>query len=125
MTPAQSLMPENLAEAATFDRDALDLTQIGNQPIQRPGTEGQIQFIWRRQRGLNHYADIFGCIDRWPTITWTFLQSRHPKAVEAANPAAGCALVDAELLGDLLYSIALIREENELRAFDTACGQLA
>jgi hypothetical protein len=52
MTPAQALLPENLAEAAPLDGNALHFREIGHQGVERPGVKGLIELSRRSQGRL-------------------------------------------------------------------------
>ena len=125
MAPPQSLLAQNLADSAASDRDALDLAQIDDQPIERPGAEGEVQFAGRREGSLDHHADIRRGIDGRPTRAGSFFQSGETQAGKAIDPRPGGALAHPQALRDFLSAIALIGKEDDLRAFDATGGQLA
>jgi hypothetical protein len=90
-------MPPALTpDIGVFDRNALDLSQIRDQPIQCPRAERQAEFAWRCQRRLNHHADILGRV-HWgrpsrgpssnPAIPSRLKRPIHQQAVRSWIPS--------------------------------------
>jgi hypothetical protein len=51
---------QDLVDPAAPHGDALVLVQVGGEPIESPGREGQAQAPWAGQRRSDHLGDLVG-----------------------------------------------------------------
>jgi hypothetical protein len=123
LAPPQALGEEDLVDPAALDRDPPVLVQVGRQPIQRPGGEGQVQRLGSGERGGDHRGDLLGRVGRRPAAARPILEAVEALGVEAMQPAARQVGPEAELVGDLPYVMALPGAPDDPGALDLPRGR--
>lgn len=123
MPPAQALMPEDLAQATSFDGDAFDFAEIDYEAIQCPRVKWLIQLSRRGQSGLKHNPNLFCGVDPWTSFSGTLFQASDAQSIKPAYPATSGSLVNIQLLVYLSGKVALVREENDLSTLDATSTQ--
>jgi hypothetical protein len=88
VAPPQSFLEQNFVEAAALDRNVLVLSEVGNQPVERPTGKGQPQCLRVRERGCDHLGHLRGRVRRRATATVLVLQRGEAHDVEAADAPA-------------------------------------
>ncbi len=86
LTPAQPFAEEHLIQPAALHRNPFLLAQVGHQPIQSPGGEGQAQRLWWRQSGGDDFSNLFTAISGWAAVASRVFEPRHAVLFKAVQP---------------------------------------
>lgn len=120
MPPPQAFSQEDLVDAATLDRDAFLLVEVGLKPIQRPAAEGQPQAPGIGQRHGDDLGALLRRVGRWAPSPRLILQAVEPLSMEAVNPGVDRGPRDAQVLGHVAGSSSLGDGQEDLGPLDEA-----
>src|SRR5919199_3547574 len=123
LAPAQSLLEEDLVDAAALHGDAPVLVQVRGQSVQRPRRKGQAERSWRRERGGDHGGDLLGRIGGGPSGAAAVFEAVEPLGIEAVDPAADGVDFGTDELGDVWGAAALAGVVDDTRALDLTRGR--
>lgn len=104
LPPPETLVEEDLVDAAPLDRDAFLLVEVGLQAIERPAAEGQIQALRIGQGRGDDLSSLLGGVGVRTTGPRLILQTAEPLLVEAMEPGVDRRARDAQILGHLAGS---------------------
>jgi hypothetical protein len=116
--PPQALGPQQLIDAAAFDRDALLLVEVGLQAVECPATEGQAQSLRISQRRRDNGGALVGVIGVGAARAGAVLQGGQAAVVEPADPGRDGGPGDVQLACDVGRRLALGHSQEDLGAFD-------
>jgi hypothetical protein len=117
-------MDQDLVNPAALDRDPLPLVEVGGQPVQRPGGEGQVEALGIGQRRGDHRRHLLGRVGRRAADARPILQPGHAARVEPLDPGAHRVGCQAQLGRDRRRHPALARLPDDARPLDLPrrCG---
>jgi hypothetical protein len=101
MTPLQPLIHEDLADAASLDRDPLALVEVVPQAVERPAAEGEAEAVRFGQGGGDDLGPLLGSIGLRAPGPWPILEPAESPVIEAVDPCVDSGLADAQVAGDL------------------------
>jgi hypothetical protein len=93
LAPAQTFVDQDLVDPTALDGDRLTLVEVGRQPVERPGGEGQVQALGIGQRRGDHLRHLLGRVGWRATGARPILQTGYAARVEPLDPVAhrvGC-----------------------------------
>jgi hypothetical protein len=100
LPPGEALGQQDLVDPAPLDRDLPMLVEVGLDPIQGPGGEGEPERAGVGHRGGEDLGDLLGRIGRRPAGSGLIGQGRDPLGVEACDPGVDRGSRDAQVAGD-------------------------
>jgi hypothetical protein len=121
--PPQTLAGQQLVDPAPPHRDALLLVEVGLEPVERPGAEGQAQFLRVGQGRGDNGGTLLGPIGGRAARTGEVLERRQAPVIEAADPGRDGGPRDARLVGDLADSPAVGGPEEDRGPLDEVGGR--
>jgi hypothetical protein len=101
VAPLQSLVDEDLADAAPLDRDTPLLVEVGPQAVERPAAEGEVQPLRVGQRRGDDLGALLGGVGVRPAGAGPVLQAAEALLVEATDPGVDGGPAGAQVAGDL------------------------
>src|SRR5579863_3804359 len=116
LAPLETLIDQDLADAATAHADAL-FAQIGDHAVERPAGKWQAQFGGARQSGANDHALLLRRIGRWSPRAHVLLQALQAALVEALEPEPDSCAAQPHPRGDLWRTQPFLDSmQDDLRA---------
>ena len=100
MAPPQALGLQKLVDPTAFDRDPLLLVEVVLEPVERPGAEGEAQFLRVGQGRGDDLGPLLGGVGRRPAGAGAFLEPGEALVVETADPGIDGGPRAAQLGGD-------------------------